>query len=157
MRSIFNISKYAGIVIVITMLISFLLALFWGVVKAFSAWSEIVSSVGKSETIIMLLIQQIDAFLITIVLYMLAASVYVMFVGPLDLPSWMVAKNLNELKLNLSSVMVLVITVRFLELLFENTHTAQELVLLAGAIAIISLVLIAFGYFRIREEERHES
>lgn len=151
-KSVIQNSKYASLLIVFTLLISFMLSLIWGVAKAISAWREILSSLGKSETISMLLIQLIDAFLFTIVLYMLAASVYQMFIGPIGLPNWMVAENLNELKAKLSSVMVMVITVRFVEFLFEGTHSAMDILLLALAIGFISAILIYFSYYRSKED-----
>ena len=91
------------------------------------------------------LIKLVDVFLIAIVLYLLAISIYKMFIGDVDLPDWMIAHNLHELKAKLSSVIILVGAVIFLEDLIKNTSTALDLLWTALAVAAVGGVLIAFS------------
>ena len=58
----------------------------------------------------------------------------------------MLAHNLYELKGKLSSMIVLVMAVKFLEMFFQD-KAASELLMQAAAVTIVSAVLIAFGYF----------
>jgi len=58
----------------------------------------------------------------------------------------MLAHDLYELKTKLSSMIVLVMAVKFLQKLIE-TKDANELLLSGLATAAVSAVLIAFGYF----------
>jgi uncharacterized membrane protein YqhA len=46
----------------------------------------------------------IDAFLIAIALYVFTVSIYELFVADLNLPDWMIAHNLDELKAKLSGI-----------------------------------------------------
>ncbi|MFM8368923.1 MAG: YqhA family protein, partial [Chloroflexota bacterium] len=64
----------------------------------------------------------------------------------LDLPEWMLAHDLYELKTKLSSMIVLVMAVKYLQKLIE-IKDGQELLQRGIAVAVVSVALIAFGYF----------
>ncbi len=156
MKALIQKSKYLILIAVVTLLITFALALFWGVANAVSAWVEIVTSAGKSAHITLDLIKLIDAFLIVVVLYLLAASIYKLFLGDPDLPGQLVARNLPELKSKLSGIIVLVIAVHFIEILFEDAFQPQEIFWLAAATALVSAALIAFDYISHSKEPEDE-
>lgn len=147
MKIIIEKFKYLSLIAVITLLLTFAIALLWGVGRAVWVWMEIINSTGQSSVISLLLIKVIDAFLITLMLYMLAASIYKLFIGDLDVPSRMVACTLPELKSKLSGIIVLVIAVRFVEWLFEEGLEPKNILYMGIATALVSGVLIAFGYF----------
>jgi len=153
MKTLIEKSKYLSLIAVITLLLSFGLALLWSVAKAVTAWGEIISSYGQSSAISLLLIKLIDSFLISIVLYLLAASIYKLFIGDLELPSHLVANNLSELKSKLSSVIVLVIAVRFVESLFGESMQPVQVMWLALATTLVAGTLIAFSYFSSKNEK----
>jgi uncharacterized membrane protein YqhA len=58
----------------------------------------------------------------------------------------MLAHNLYELKTKLSSMIVLVMAVKFLQKVVDAKE-AGDLLQFGAAIALVSAVLIAFGYF----------
>ena len=147
MKNLIERSRYLSLIAVVTLLLTFALALLWGVGSAVVVWREIIVSLGQSSKIILLLIKLVDIFLIAITLYLLAASIYRIFIGPISLPSQIVAENLTELKSKLSSLIVLVIVVRFMESLFGESEKPIDLMWLAIATALVAGALIAFGYF----------
>lgn len=147
MKSLIEKSRYLGLVVVITLLLTFALSLFWGVAQAVKAWGLIVLSVGQSPDIILSILKLIDTFLVIIVLYILAASIYQLFISEVKLPSHLVAANLPELKSKLSSVIVLVMAVHFVEIIFEDGITGLEKFWQALGTALVAGVLIAFSYF----------
>jgi len=147
MKNLIEKSRYISLIAVMLLLVTAALSLFWAAAKSVKAWSVIVSSLGQSSTISLYLIQVIDAFLIAIVLYILAVSLYEMFIGDLTLPDWMIARDLFELKNKLTSVIVLVITVRFVEQMLTENMPAFDILLLAVATAVVTGALVAFGYF----------
>lgn len=146
MKNLIEKSKYLNLIAVLALLVSFVVALGWGVMQAFKAWKEVVTSVGQSSEISLYLIKTIDAFLISIVLYLLAVSIYKLFIGDLNIPPQMVAKNLAELKSKLSSLIVLVLVVSFVEEIFENNPPINEVIGYAVSISLICGVLVAFSY-----------
>ena len=155
MKTIIGKTRYLALVAVITLLVSFLLSLFWGVARAVTAGQEIMASLGQSSSISLYLIKVVDAFLIAIVLYMLAASIYSLFVEKTGLPSRLVADDLPELKNKLSGVIVLVVAVRFAEALFEQVLPAIDILWLGLAVSAVAAVLIAFAHFVDTEERGH--
>ncbi len=156
MKNLIEKSKYLILIAVITLIISFGLALLWGIANAVSAWVEIISSLGKSPAISLYLIKLIDGFLLALVLYLLAASIYELLIGDLDLPTRLVARTLPGLKSKLSGIIVLVIAVRFVESLFEDHPQPDQVLLMAAASALVIVALVAFSYFGNKSEEKSE-
>ena len=147
MKTLLEKSKYLMLVAVVGLLVTHVFALFWASVKSYDTWMEIVSTMGHSEKITVYLIKVIDGFLIAFVLYLLSVSIYRMVFGELAVDESLVANSLPELKSKLSSVMVLVIAIRFIESLFDQDMDPQRLLFLAIATAITSGTLIAFTAF----------
>ena len=128
------------LVAVLALLATSVGSLLWGVGKA---WKALVTILQGQEEVPLYLIQTIDAFLIAIVLFIFAASIYELFIGKLDLPTWIPAHNLSELKVKLSSIIVLLMAIEFLSRLLQATDSS---VLLNNAIsiALVSATLIVF-------------
>jgi len=147
MKTIIEKSKYLSIIAVITLLLTFALSLFWGIAQAVKAWAIIILSLGQSSDITLSILKLIDTFLVAIVLYILAASIYELFVSKEELSSKLVARSLSELKSKLSSLIVLVMAVHFVEMIFDEGITGLEKVWQAIAISLVAIVLIAFNYF----------
>jgi len=152
MKKVIEASKYLSLIAVITLLLVFILALLWGVGRAVTAAYEIISSYGQSSSVSLLLIKVIDAFLIAVVLYVLAASIYRLFIDDTGLPARMVVRNLPELKSKLSGIIVLVLAVHFVEALFEETQGAMDLLWLGLATSAVAGALIAFSYLGAKDE-----
>lgn len=147
MKTILVKSKYLMLIAVFGLLVTHFFALAWATLKSYDTWAEIISTVGRSEKIIVYLVKVVDGFLIAFVLYLLAASIYRMTIGELDVLDNLTAKSLSELKTKLSSIMVLVLGIRFIEILFSEEVSGQQLLYSAGAIAIVGSMLIAFSAF----------
>ena len=146
MKTLIEKSKYLSLIAVISLLITFALALFWGISQAVNTWMKIILSIGQAPDITIAMLKLIDVFLIAIFLYILAVSIYKMFISDVELPTSLVARNLAELKGKLSSVIVLVMAVHFVEILFEDGISGLEKVWYAIATALVTGVLIAFSY-----------
>jgi uncharacterized membrane protein YqhA len=146
MKRIIESSRYAMLIAVITLIITSFAALLWSAGKAIKVIANIAETLGDDPAISLYLIQLMDGFLIAIALYVFAVSIYELFIGGLTLPEWMIAHNLYELKGKLSSIVILVIAVKFLEKFLEAKDPQAILYSGLGATAVIA-GLIAFGYF----------
>jgi hypothetical protein len=62
MKTIIEKSKYLSLLAVITLLLTFALALFWGLAQAVKAWGKIILSFGQSPDIILSILKLIDTF-----------------------------------------------------------------------------------------------
>jgi len=146
MKTIIEKTRYLSLIAVISLLVASLSSFLWGAYKTYYVISVIIKSAGQDKLISFNLIQLVDVFLIALVLYILAVNIYELSIADLDLPDWVVAHNLHELKVKLSSLVVLVLAIKFVEKVFENQDPLMTLYLALG-IASVSAVLIAFGYF----------
>lgn len=145
MKTIIERSRYLAIIGVISLLLASLTAFAWGTIKTVSTTLLVIQTLGKDSAITIQLIELLDSFLIATAILIFAASLYELFIGKLDMPDWMLAHDLYELKAKLSSMIVLVMAVKFLQKLLEVKDT-QDLLRTGIATAIVSAVLIAFGY-----------
>jgi len=146
LKTILEKSRYLAIIGVVSLLIAALAAFAWGTLKTVTATLLVIRSAGRDAGITLELIEIVDIFLIATAILIFAASLYELFIGELNLPEWMLAHNLYDLKGKLSSMIVLVMAVKFLGKLQETKDT--EALLQTGiAISVVSAVLIAFGYF----------
>ncbi len=156
MKTLLEKSRYLGLIGVIALLVASVAAFGWGAVKTVYAVSAIVTSFGKDPFITVALIEVADSFLIATALFIFSASMYELFVADLDLPNWMLAHNLYELKEKLGGVIILVMVVKFLEHLVEWREPYNSL-LFAAAITIVSAALIALNRFNgIGRESKEE-
>ena len=146
MKYILERSKYLALIGVIALLFAAVAAFAWGTLKTVDTISLVLSSLGRDKAITVELIEIVDSFLIATALLIFSVSLYELFIDKLDLPEWMLAHNLYDLKTKLSSMIVLVMAVKFLEKLLD-VKDPNALLQIGIATALMSAVLIAFGYF----------
>jgi uncharacterized membrane protein YqhA len=143
-------TRYVSILGVISLLLASVAAFLWGVAKTIDAVVLIVASYGKDPFIAVSLIEVVESLLTATALFVFAVSMYELFIADLDLPDWMVARDLYQLKDKLGGVVVLVMVVKFVERLVE-WKDPYESFLFAVAIAVVSATLIALSHFGKKE------
>jgi uncharacterized membrane protein YqhA len=146
MKTILEKSRYLAIVGVVALLIAAVAAFAWGALQTYQVVMLVITSLGTDAGITIEFIKIVDSFLIATAILIFTVSLYELFIGEINVPEWMLAHNLYELKGKLSSMIVLVMTVKFLEK-FVDAKDANDLLQRGLAVAVVSAVLIAFGYF----------
>jgi len=146
MKSILEKSRYLAVIGVISLLFAAVAAFVWGALKTFHVVMLVLESLGTDAAITIEFIEIVDIFLIATAILIFTVSLYELFIGDINVPEWMLAHDLYELKTKLSSMIVLVMAVKFLQKLIESKD-AMELLLTGLATAAVSGVLIAFGYY----------
>jgi uncharacterized membrane protein YqhA len=150
LKTILEKSRYLAFVGIISLLTASIASFTWGAIKTYTVILLIITSPGADKKITIGFIEIIDTFLIATAIIIFMLSLYELFIDKIDVPEWMLAHDLYELKGKLSSMIVLVMAVKFLEK-FMEARDAIELVRLAIATTLVSAVLIAFGYFGKKE------
>jgi uncharacterized membrane protein YqhA len=146
MKFILEKSKYLALVGVVALLFAAIAAFAWGTFKTVNTILLVFNSLGRDKAITVELVEIVDSFLIATAVLIFATSLYELFIDKLDLPDWMLAHDLYDLKTKLSSMIVLVMAVKFLEKLLD-VKDANALLQIGIATALMSAVLIGFGYF----------
>jgi uncharacterized membrane protein YqhA len=139
-------SRYLILIAVISSLVASVAAFLWGAVKTIAVIADLVTSVGKYPLASVALIELMDAFLIATGLLIFGLGLYELFIEDLSLPDWLALHNLHDLKVRLSSVIILVMAVAFLEHLVE-WKDPQSTLFFGIAVAVVSASLIAFSHF----------
>jgi uncharacterized membrane protein YqhA len=147
MNKLLSSSRYLAWIGVLALLITSLAAFCWGVSKMVDALILTFSTLGHDPGIIIAFVEIVDSFLVATTLLIFSLGLYELFIGELGLPKWMIVHNLHDLKVRLGSMLVLVMAVTFLEKLVE-WKSALETLFFALAIAVISAILIVFGFLR---------
>ncbi len=143
MKRVLEASKYLVLIAVFFSLAASVAAFVWGGVKTGGVIISLVTSAGKAPHASIDLIALMDTFLIATALIIFSVGLYELFIEDLSLPSWLVVHNLHDLKQKLSSVIILVLAVTFLEHLVEWKDPLGTLYL-GLAVAVVSAALIAF-------------
>jgi uncharacterized membrane protein YqhA len=146
MRRLLELSRYSALLGVLSLLAAGVTAFAWGTAKTVHVVGKVLASHGADPTIAVQMIALLDAFLIALALLFFAVSLYELFIGELNVPPWLIAHGVHDLKVKLSSVVVLVMAVSFAEHLVE-WRDPQGTALFALAVALVSSVLIAFCRF----------
>lgn len=146
MKFLLERSRYLALIGIISLLAASFAAFAWGTIKTVTTSLLMIQTLGKDAAITIELIELIDIFLIATTILIFSVSLYELFIGKLDLPEWMLAHDLYELKAKLSSMIVLVMAVKYLQKLIE-IKDGTELLQRGIAVAVVSVALIAFGYF----------
>jgi uncharacterized membrane protein YqhA len=139
-------SRYLAIIGVLGLLTAALAAFAWGTFQTIQTVALIIQSLGIDKGITVALLQIVDSFLIATTLLIFSVSLYELFIGDVNVPEWMLAHNLTALKTKLSSMIVMVMAVKFVEKLVE-VKDYDDLLKFGAAVTLVSAVLIAFGYF----------
>jgi len=146
LKTILERSRYLAFIGIVPLLLASLAAFAWGMLQTFEVVMLVIASLGGDNSITVGFIKIVDSFLIATALLMFTVSLYKLFIGDINAPEWMLAEDLYELKGKLSSMVVLVMAVKFLELFMQKLD-ANELLLRAIAVTLVSAMLIAFAYF----------
>lgn len=146
MKKIIEKSKNLFLIAVASTLLASVIGFLWGLTKTFTVIINLVQSYGKDPFAAIELIELMDIFLIATILFIFALGMYELFIGSVNLPDWLIIRNLHDLKVKLSSVIILVMSITFLKHLVE-WQDPQGTLFFGLAIAVVTLSLIAFGYF----------
>lgn len=139
-------SKYLILIGVVFLLAASVAAFLLGAAKTVSVLIALVTNYGKDPSAAIAFIGLMDTFLIAIALFIFSVGTYELFIKGIALPEWLVIHNLHDLKAKLGSVIILIMTVTFLEHLIEWNDPLGTL-FFGLAVAVVSASLIAFSHF----------
>jgi uncharacterized membrane protein YqhA len=137
-------SRYLMIAGIIGLLVGAAEACCWSAVNVYHVVEALLRGEPYTSGVVGLL-HMLDAFLVAAVLLIVAIGTYGLFISPLeDVPDALVVPSLHALKTKFSSVLVLLMTVTFVEHLMAWNDPWNTLVF-GGAIAIVAVTLIGFN------------
>jgi Predicted membrane protein len=147
MRRLIGATRFFTLIPVVCVFIAATLLLFYGAAETFivivNAFTHSVDSKG-AKTLLLSFIEIVDLFLLSTVLYIISLGLYELFIDDkIEIPDWLVIHNLDDLKNNLISVVIVVLGVLFLGQVISWDGQSN---LLSPGLAI-SVVIFALSYF----------
>lgn len=164
MKKTFFLFRYVSFIAIIGSLFGSLLLFVVGALKTINAFRVVIFDYipkGKehlhtADIATTYLIKSLDTFLIALVLFIFAHGVYTLFIsngkateehtskkGVLD---WIKTPNIGHLKIVLAEVIVIILFVKFLEIIFVNIDNLQwEIIILPISILFLALGLKFLG------------
>lgn len=100
----------------------------------------------RDELIVVSVLESVDIYLLAIVQLIVVVGLYELFVGDLDLPSWLEARSLEDLKKPIIDVLVVFMAVKGIES-FITAESPDDALTYVGAVALFILSLTAFRAF----------
>jgi uncharacterized membrane protein YqhA len=134
------------------MLTGAIASLFLGVMKTVKVVETAVTKFNESEPTLYTLFEALDCFLVATALIVVAISLYELFIGSLEVPDWMLVKDLTELKAKFTFVIVPVMAVKFVQKIL-NYENAVDTLYYGAAISLVAFALTAFNFISIKEKE----
>lgn len=147
--------RYLSLVSVFGMIAGAIAALFVGVVKTFHVFKTAVTDFNETEPTLYVLFEALDCFLVATALIVVAVSLYELFIGGLEVPDWMLVKDLTELKAKFTFVIIPVMAVKFVQKILKYEDAVDTLYYGLG-IAAVAVALTAFNFISIKEKEAKE-
>lgn len=145
-------SRYLALVGVIGLLVSAIASLFSGAYKTVQVVELLILHYSSDEHKLSELFNCLDSFLVAVALIVIAISLYELFIGDLEVPDWMLVRDLSELKAKFSFVIIPILAVKFLQKLLSSEN-ALELLYFGIAIALIITSLSVFTFISEKEKE----
>ena len=144
-------SRYIVYIGVLVLFVCSLTAYVLSVYKTVKTISLIAAGEVRDDLALVTLFDCLDIVLVATALLVLSVSLYELFIGELEVPDWMLVRNLDELKSKLSFVVIPVMSVKFLQKLLRGENALEILYYGAG----IALIIGALAYFNfVNEKER---
>lgn len=145
-------SRYLALIGVIGLIVGAMTAFFSGAFKTFKVVETTILHYSSDESKLIELFDCLDSFLVAVALIVIAVSLYELFIGKLEVPDWMLVKDLRELKAKFSFVITPILAVKFLQELLASKN-ALELLYYGIAVALVITSLTVFSFVSEKEKE----
>ena len=118
----------------------------WAIAKTVRLIGTLLDGGWRSDETIVDLLEVIDTYLLAIVQLIVAIGLYELFIAALDVPDWLKARSLDDLKKSIVDVLIVFIGVKGVERLVVTEDPVDTLAF-AGAVA---LLIGALSLFRLK-------
>lgn len=145
-------ARYLSYIPIAGMLVGVLAAIYVGAEKTVKVVQIAVLHHESNSPTLYVLFEALDSFLVAVALLVISVSLYELFISGLEVPDWMLVRNLDELKAKFGSVLIPIMAVKFVQRLLQSESTLDTLYY-GIAIALVSFALTAFNYVADREKE----
>lgn len=122
----------------------------WAIAKSTRLIEALLAGAWRDDLTIVDLLEAIDLFLIALVQLIVVIGLYELFVGDLEVPAWLQAHSLEDLKKTIIDVLVVFLAIKGIEGFLRADEPLDALVTTAAA-ATLLIALTAFQAVRAKK------
>ena len=135
--------QYLVVVAVAGLIVTMTVTFAWAIAKTVGLIDVLLDGGWRSDLSMVDLLEVIDTYLLAIVQLIVAIGLYELFIGALDVPEWLKARSLEDLKKTIVDVLIVFIGVKGVERLVAIEEPIDALAY-TGAVAILIAALSLF-------------
>ena len=138
--------RYLVVIAVAGLTVTMAATFMWAIAKTFRLMGALLDGGWRSDLSMVDLLEVIDTYLLAIVQLIVAIGLYELFIGALDVPDWLKARSLEDLKKSIVDVLIVFIGVKGVERLVA----IQEPIDALAYSAAVAVLIAALSLFRLK-------
>jgi uncharacterized membrane protein YqhA len=120
-----------------------------------SAWRDVIAGRIESTDLGVRFLEIVSVMLKAVFFYLIGVGLYSLFIAPLNVTVALGVETLNDLETKVISVIIVIMSVRFLERFIEG-EGGLDLIYRAVALSAVTAALVFFKIFTHREGQEHK-
>jgi len=146
LQQLLNRARYLVLIAVVGLSATTIVTFGWSIAKSAKLVGHLLSGAWKDDLAMVDLLEVIETYLLAIVQLIVVIGLYELFIGELEVPGWLRAKSLDDLKKSIVDVLIVFIGVKGVERLVAAEEPIDALTY-SGAVGIL---IVALSLFRLR-------
>lgn len=143
MRSALQHARKLVVVAVAGLTVTMSATFVWAVAKTIRLIATLLDGGWRSDTSMVDLLEVIETYLLAIVQLIVAIGLYELFIAALDVPPWMRARSLDDLKKSIVDILIVFIGIKGVERLLSSERPLDTLAY-TGSVAVLIAALTLF-------------
>ena len=135
--------RYLAIIAVVGLTVTMSVTFAWAIAKTVRLAGTLIDGGWRDDLSVVDLLEVIDSYLLAIVQLIVVIGLYELFIGTIDVPEWLKARSLDDLKKSIVDVLIIFIGVKGVERLVAFQEPIDALTY-TGAVAILIAALALF-------------
>lgn len=138
--------RYVVVIAVAGLTLTMSVTFAWAIAKTVRLMGTLLDGGWRSDLSMVDLLEVIDTYLLAIVQLIVAIGLYELFIGALDVPDWLKARSLEDLKKSIVDVLIVFIGVKGVERLVAVQEPIDALTYTAA----VAILIAALSLFRLK-------
>lgn len=138
--------RYVVVIAVAGLTLTMSVTFAWAIAKTVRLMGTLLDGGWRSDLSMVDLLEVIDTYLLAIVQLIVAIGLYELFISALDVPDWLKARSLEDLKKSIVDVLIVFIGVKGVERLVAVQEPIDALTYTAA----VAILIAALSLFRLK-------
>lgn len=138
--------RYVVVIAVAGLILTMSVTFAWAIAKTVRLMGTLLDGGWRSDLSMVDLLEVIDTYLLAIVQLIVAIGLYELFISALDVPDWLKARSLEDLKKSIVDVLIVFIGVKGVERLVAVQEPIDALTYTAA----VAILIAALSLFRLK-------